>query len=109
MDESKILSLLGMARKANKLACGHDGVVGAIRSKKAKLCLLSSDASERLRNETEREIGFIKQNIPIEKLKSDMYEIGRATGLKSAVLAVIDEGFANALQKLLTAEQEGNE
>ena len=109
MDEAKVLSMLGMSRKANKLSCGHDGVVGAIRSKSAKLCLFSSDASERLENEIKREIGFIKQEIPTVKMKSDMYEIGHATGLKSAVLAVNDEGFANAMLKLLSTEEEVNE
>ena len=61
----KLLSLLGMCRKANKLSCGHDGAVGAVRSGKAKLCLLSSDSSDRLRKEAEREINFKKEQIPI--------------------------------------------
>lgn len=109
MDNPKVLSLLGMSRRAGKLMCGHDGAVGAIRSNVAKLCLLSSDSSERLRKEIERESVYDGRNIPVVTLESDMYEIGHATGLKSAVLAVNDEGFAKAMLKLLETEVEVNE
>ncbi len=108
VDNPKLLSLLGMCRRANKLCCGHDSAVGAIRSKNAKLCLLSSDSSERLRNEIKRENGFGGNEIPMAVLESDMSEIGKATGLKSAVLTVNDEGFANAMLLLLKPEEEVN-
>lgn len=101
MDNPKLLSLLGMCRKAGKLGCGHDAAVGAIRSKSAKLCLLSSDSSERLRNEISKETSYEKSGIPVKILESDMMEIGRATGLKSAVLAINDDGFAKAMLSLL--------
>ena len=104
----KLLSLLGMCRKANKLSCGHDGAVGAVRSGKAKLCLLSSDSSDRLRKEAEREINFKKEQIPITVTQYSMMEIGKATGLKSAVITVDDEGFAKAMLSLLETGTEVN-
>ena len=107
MDD-KLLSLLGMCRKANKLSCGHDGAVGAVRSGKAKLCLLSNDSSDRLRKEAEREIGFTKERIPVAVTHYSMAEIGNATGLKSAVVTVNDEGFAKAMLSLLETETEVN-
>ena len=109
MDNPAFLSLLGICRRANKLSCGHDGAVGSIRSKSAKLCLLSSDSSERLRSEISRETEMSGKNIPVRLLCSDMYEIGRAAGLKSAVLTVNDEGFAKAMLKLLETEEEVND
>jgi ribosomal protein L7Ae-like RNA K-turn-binding protein len=109
MDSQKFLSLLGMCRRAQKLSCGHDGAVGAIRSNQAKLCLLSSDSSERLRNEIKRECSYGGRNISLVILASDMYEIGHATGLKSAVLSVNDEGFAKAMLKLLNTQGEVTE
>lgn len=108
MNNQKLLSLLGMCRKAGKLSCGHDGAVGAIRSKSAKLCLLSSDSSERLRNEINHETSYEGCRIPIRILEFDMMEVGAATGLKSAVLSVNDEGFAKAMLKLLETEEEVN-
>ncbi len=101
-DNPKLLSLLGMCRKAKKLSCGHDAAIGSIRSRSAKLCLLSSDSSQRLRKEIEREAAFDGRNIPVGQLASTADEIGWATGLKSAVLTVNDEGFAKTMLSLLT-------
>lgn len=101
MSETKLLSLLGMCRRAGKLCCGHDSAVGAVREKQAALCLLSSDSSERLRKEFERECSFGGRDIPVKVISSGMEEIGRATGLKSAVLAIRDPGLAGAIVKLL--------
>ena len=109
MDEKKLLSLLGLCRKAGRLQCGHDSCIEAIRKKNAELCLLSSDSSERLKNEIEKEISYTKKKIPVRPVNSDMVEIGRAVGLKSAVLTVSDEGFAKALLKLTDTEEEVNE
>ncbi len=105
-DNPKLLSLLGMCRRAGKLSCGHDAAVGSVRSKSAKLCLLSSDASQRLTKEIEREAGFEGREIPVRVLYSGMEEIGRATGLKSAVVTVNDEGFAKTMLGLLAITEE---
>lgn len=99
-DNPKLLSLLGMSRRAGKISCGHDAAVGSLKSKSAKLCLLSSDASQRLKKEIEREASFDGRDIPVRALFSTMEEIGKATGLKSAVVTVNDEGFAKAMLEL---------
>ena len=44
----KILSLFGLARRAGRLAPGHDAVVESIVKNRAKLCVLCLEASERL-------------------------------------------------------------
>ena len=100
-DNPKLLSLLGMCRRAGRLSCGHDAAIGSVRSKSAKLCLLSSDSSQRLRKEIEREASFEGRDIPVKLMLSTMEEIGKATGLKSAVVSVIDEGFAKTMLGLL--------
>ncbi len=107
-DNPKLLSLLGMCRRAGKLSCGHDAAIGSIRSKSAKLCLLSSDSSQRLRKEIGREAVFEGRNIPVGMLFSTTDEIGWATGLKSAVLTVNDEGFAKTMLGLLNTTGEVN-
>jgi ribosomal protein L7Ae-like RNA K-turn-binding protein len=108
-DNPKLLSLLGMCRKAGKLGCGHDSVIGSIRSRSAYLCLLSSDSSQRLRLEAEREANFEGRNIPVRVLHSTMEDIRCATGLKSAVLSVNDEGFAKTMLGLLNTQGEVTE
>ena len=108
-DNPKLLSLLGMCRRAGKLSCGHDAAVGSVRSKSARLCLLSSDASHRLRKEIEREANFEGREIPVREMFSTMEEIGKATGLKSAVVTVNDEGFAKSMLGLLNTTGEVTE
>ena len=100
-DNPKLLSLLGICRRAGRLSCGHDAAIGSVRSKSAKLCLLSSDSSQRLRKEIEREASFEGRDIPVKLMLSTMEEIGKATGLKSAVVSVNDEGFAKTMLGLL--------
>ncbi len=107
-DNPKLLSLLGMCRRAGRLSCGHDAAIGSIRSRSAKLCLLSSDSSQRLRKETEREAAFDGRDIPVRVLFSTIEEIGKATGLKSAVVTVNDEGFAKTMLGLLDTTGEVN-
>ena len=104
-DNPKLISLLGMCRRAGRLSCGHDAAIGSVRSKSAKLCLLSSDSSQRLRKEIEREAAFDGRDIPVRVLTS---KIGKATGLKSAVVTVNDEGFAKTMLGLLNTTEEVN-
>ena len=85
-DNPKLLSLLGMCRRAGKLSCGHDAAMGSIRSKSAKLCLLSSDSSQRLRNEIEREAAFGDRNIPVRMLNSTIDEIGNMPPNQTMIL-----------------------
>jgi len=106
MNEQKLLSLLGMCRKAGKLSCGHDSSVESIRNHKAHLCVLSSDSSDRLRKEIVRECELSKNPAQSLTVKADMDEIGRATGLRSAVLTVNDRGFAEAMLKAIDTQKE---
>lgn len=99
-NSNRLLNLLGMCRKAKKLACGHDAAVQSIRAKQAALCILSSDSSPRLYEESLREITISTKDVPVVKISNTMEEIGHATGLRSAVLTVNDDGFAKAMLKL---------
>lgn len=101
----KVLSLLGLCRRAGRLAPGFDVSREAARSGKAALLLAAGDVSEKtfknLRYEAER------AGIPAVRLKPSMNELGRACGIKAGVVAVADQGFAAALIKELEqTEQE---
>lgn len=106
-DDPKLLNLLGIARRAGKLSCGHDGAIDAIRARRARLCLLSSDAAARLQAEIRREAAFDGREIPVFTLHAAMAEIGHATGLRSAVVTVNDEGFAKAMNAYLSEHTSG--
>ena len=102
MNDSQ-LSLLGLARRAGKLAVGMDAAAEALRQGEAALIVLARDISER----TEREIRQIagEGQAGILTLPAEMDRIGAAIGKRAGVIAVKDEGFARKIAAL----QEGQE
>ncbi len=93
----KFLSLLGMARRSGKMSLGHDAAINAIVKNKAKLCVMSSDGSERLKREMHHACTFNNKNIPLLITDYTLSELSVAIGSKAAVLTVDDEGFGKAL------------
>ena len=96
------LNLLGLARRASKLSTGHDAALAAFLRRRARLILLTSDASERLVREFVR---AGEERIAILKLRYTMDEIYHAAGVRAAVLTIDDEGFARKLQELNNREE----
>ena len=100
MAEQKILSLLGMARRAGRLSLGHDAAEEAIVKNKAKLCLCCADASARLQREMQHNCSFAHKSIPYLTMTFSMAALSKAIGSKAAVVTVDDEGFAKRLGSL---------
>lgn len=96
----KFLSLLGMARRAGKLGLGHDAAKGAMVSGKAKLCIMSSDTSDRLKSEFSGLAEAEDRSVPIIVTDCTMFELGHAVGSKAGVITVNDAGFAQRLERL---------
>ncbi len=96
-----VLGYLGLARRAGKLSIGHDAAMLSVRKGTASLVLLTTDASPRHLRELEA-AGFKDKT---EVIPYNMNETGVATGKKSCIYALDDEGFAKAVNKLL---KEGN-
>lgn len=96
---TKLLSMLGLARRAGKLESGFDAAVIAAREGKAALLLAARDISEKtfknLRFEAE------KAGIPAVRIPADMEEISRACGRKAGVQALTDRGFAKAVLSMV--------
>ena len=103
----KLLSLLGLARRAGKVEPGFDAAVSAARSGKACLLLAAGDISEKtvknLRYEGDR------AGAATLRLSVGMEELGRACGARAGVLAVTDKGFAKAIKGLAEAATEDKE
>lgn len=93
------MSLLGLANRARKLISGEELSVKEIRSGKAKLVLLSADASS---NTSKKVTDKCKSyNIPY-KIVENRFLLGQAIGKEArVVVAVLDEGFAKKLITLL--------
>lgn len=100
----RLLSLLGICRRAGRLVIGADPVREAVDTGKAFLVLCASDISQN----TEKKIRATveaKGNAEYCIIKRTKDEISFSLGKTCAVLAIIDEGFAKKLLELVEAEQ----
>ena len=105
----KILSLFGLARRAGKLAPGHDAVIESVVKNKAKLCVLCVDASERLERDIKHACSYENKNIPVLKANFDMKTLSKAIGTKAAVISINDEGFAKKLLSMFEQDTQRKE
>lgn len=96
----KILSMLGLMRRASAVAVGEDKTGEAVRAGKGKLLLLASDASDNARRRAE---SFASgRRVLLVPLPFTKEEISGAVGTAGcSMAAVTDLGFANAWMKLL--------
>ena len=96
MSTNKELSLLGLAKKAGRLAVGNEPVLDALHFGRAEILLFASDAAEN----TVRRFENRRGNVTAITLPYTKEELGAAIGYKScAALAICDPGFAGAFHK----------
>lgn len=94
-----VFALLGLAQRAGKLASGFDAVHRAVVRGRAKLILLSVDASANTAKRTQR-IAEARR-IPCIQWATQS-ELGQAIGRPDrAVVAILDEGLASAVSRAL--------
>lgn len=108
-NNKKYLSMLGMARRAGKLAMGHDMALKSIKARKAVLLLLAKDMSPRIEREFQKHIENYNCDIPIIRLDEDINELHRALGYKAGVITVNDNNFSRRITELINLNQEENE
>ncbi|MBP5303842.1 MAG: ribosomal L7Ae/L30e/S12e/Gadd45 family protein [Clostridia bacterium] len=90
--------MLGLAKRAGRLAVGFDAAIKAAKAHKATLAVCAKDISEK----TKKEWQFQVPSISLLPLSLDKTELGCAIGVKKPVgiLCICDQGFADAIQKL---------
>ncbi|MDN3014751.1 YlxQ family RNA-binding protein [Paenibacillus sp. BSR1-1] len=99
MNQNQWMSLLGLANRARKIISGEELSVKEIRSGKAKLILLSADASQ---NTTKKITDKCNSYEVPYKLVENRFLLGQAIGKEArVVVAVMDDGFAKKLVTLL--------
>ena len=99
---SKVYSLLGLAMKSRHLSSGEFQTEEAVKKKKAKLVIVSEDASDNTKKMFQDKCTFYQIPIVIFGKKEDL---GRAIGkdLRSS-LAICDDGLATAVMRQLETE-----
>ena len=96
MSDEKLLRFIGLAMKAGKLMLGDGRAVESIRAGKAKLVLISKDASDNTKKKYRNMCEY--RNL---KLFSDRNEFGQCIGRDFAVVAAVeDDGFAKRIVEL---------
>ena len=95
----KLLSAMGLARKAGRLVYGFDTVKNAVRERKARLVLTASDVSPKTRENVEFMCG---EKIPYIALSRTMEQFSAAVGKPTGVVALIDEGFVKLILGYIT-------
>ena len=93
----KLYSMLGLARRANKLLIGRDSVIAAVRAGNAALVLITRDASPRHR----QELAAVNYTGAVREIPCTMDDLAYRIGKKSCIIALTDENFISAIEKLI--------
>ena len=98
-NNNKVLSLLGLATKAGKVASGEFSTEKSVKSGRGFLVLVADDASQKTKKKFQTMCDFYE--VPIYFI-ADKEELGKFCGKEfRASLAVQDENFAKAMLKEL--------
>lgn len=98
MQQDKVLSMLGLAKRAGRICSGAPQCEKVIKSGKSELIIIAKDISENGRKAITDCCSYYKVNY-IEY--SDMYALSDAIGAEGvrAVVSVNDKSFADAILK----------
>ena len=108
MPDNKILSMLGLARRAGKLSMGHDMAEQAVLKKRAKMIFFCCDVSPRLVKEFKKTMELHGIDIPLFQTEITIEQIHFFVGYKAGVLTVDDENFSKRIISLLKQEEYAN-
>lgn len=98
MNNSPLLSFLGITCKSGNLIFGMDNIKKYILKKRVKLILTAKDISENSYNKIKK---HSQSKIEILPLKITKEEIKKALGKFSGVIAIKDDNFANKIKSLI--------
>lgn len=102
---NRVYSMLGLAERAGKVVSGEFSTEKAVKSRKACLVVLASDASANTRKHFSDMCAY--RNIPL-CIYGNKEELGHAIGKQMrANLAVTDKGFADSIRERI--EENGAE
>ncbi len=101
---NRLLSLLGLARRAGRVSLGFDAVCESAAKGDAALVLAVSDISEGTLKRLRTAVG---ESAEIVLLDCGMQQLAEAIGKSVRTVSVNDEGFAKKL-RLLLSESNGS-
>lgn len=106
MNMNRLLSLLGIARRAGKISWGRDAVEESLRKGKAHLVLVAADISAK----TTAGVRFSAERagVPMLSVHETIESVSQAIGKRAGIVAILDQGLAEKLKLLAQEAQSGN-
>ena len=98
MANDRLLSLLGIARKAGRLSLGFDSVCESVAKGEALLILTASDISEGTLDKLRRSV---QERVRTLGTPYDIDAFGAAIGKNVRIISINDSGFAQKAGELL--------
>ena len=99
MINDKILSMIGLAKRANKISTGEFICKKAIKSGRAKLAIIAEDASNNTKKSILNSCNYY--NVDVVEF-GDMESLGKYSGSgERAVVTINDINLSNAIIKLI--------
>lgn len=100
---NKIFSMVGLATRAGQTVAGEFSVEKAVKGNKAKLVIVSEEASDNTKKLFRNKCAYYKVPIFVYGSKA---ELGTATGNQErASIAVLDPGFSKSIITMLTENE----
>ena len=99
---SKGFSMVGLATRAGKTVAGEFSVEKAVKQQKAKLVIVSQEASDNTKKLFKNKCSYYK--IPCI-ISGSRRELGEATGKKERMsIAVLDEAFSKSIIQIFNGQ-----
>lgn len=95
----RLMSLLGLCRRAGKIVLGFDPVIDSINQKKAKLVIIAQDCSQHTAKGVLRSAHM--NNVKAHVIPYTKDDISVSVGKYTAVLSILDDGFAKKAETLI--------
>ncbi len=103
-NQDRVLSMVGLAKKAGKVAAGSFLAEKAVRDGRAYLLIVSEDAAQNIKKKFSNSSAYYE----IDYMEYGTKEsLGHFTGYENiAVVAITDAGFAKAIEDKYTKLEE---
>ena len=99
MKIDRLLSFLGLCKRAGRLTSGAQTVTNTVNEGKARLVLYAGDVSEKSLRKTLAAAQEMK--VPVLRLPCEKEELSFALGKHCGIICITDDGFAGKIPELI--------
>ena len=104
LSNDRLLSFLGLCRRAGKMTIGNDAVTQNINNGKTYLIILAQDVSDRTEETLRKKLEKSGSRLEIRKLPYSRYDMNAALGKFAGVMSVDNRGFAKKIIEMMGNE-----